>query len=159
MIDEPPGPLGSGTEADPRLVVESWPVIRTRDGWRLLMLRRTPQSGRFWQGVSGRVEGFDASLRAAALREIREETGLDGGIEIEDLGLWLTFRGPISGAWFRKRSLVAILPETVTATMIRLSDEHDAAEIVTLDDARARLRFKQNLAELDALEARLTARG
>ena len=159
MIDQPPGPLGSGTPEDPRLVVESWLAIPGADGWRLLVLRRTPQSGGFWQGVSGRVEAFDRSLRAAALREIREETGLDAGIEIVDLELWTTFRGPMSGATFRKRSLAAILPPTVTAASIRLSDEHDAAEILSIADARRRLRFRPNQDELDALERLLATRG
>lgn len=158
LLDGPLPPLGRGTREEPRLTVESWMAVPGADGWQLLLLRRTPASGGFWQGCSGRVEAFDASLRAAALREIREETGLAEGVEIFDLGLWLEFRGPISGAWFRKRSLAALLPTHVREASVTLSDEHDAVELLPLDRARERLRFRPCLDELDALERLLAAR-
>jgi 8-oxo-dGTP pyrophosphatase MutT (NUDIX family) len=157
LIDDPPGHLGKGSGGDPRLVVEAWLAVRTEQGWRCLLLRRTPQGGGFWQGVSGRVEAHDASLRAAALREIREELGVSAGIEILDLGQWIDFRG-ISGMRFRKRSLGAILPPGTTPETVRLSDEHDAAVLVRFDEARARLRFPENADEVRALEAALAAR-
>lgn len=157
-IDEPVGPLGKGTESEPRLVIEAWLAVPVEAGWRCLLLRRSPASGGYWQGVSGRVEAFDASLRAAALREIREETGLADGVEITDLGRFIDFRGFLSGAHFRKRSLGAVLPTGVTATSITLSDEHDAAELLTFEDAKARLRFPENVRELTSWEARLPRR-
>ena len=158
-IDEPPGPLGKGTAEEPRLVIEAWLAVPVEPGWRCLLLRRSPASGGYWQGVSGRVEAFDASLRAAALREIREETGIAEGVEIFDLGRFIDFRGFLSGAHFRKRSLGAILPSGVTAETITLSDEHDAAELLSFDEARARLRFPENVRELTTWEARLPPRG
>lgn len=139
-------------------MIEAWPVFRAPEGWRLLLLRRAPQSGGFWQGVSGRVEAFDASLRAAALREIREETGQDGAIEIVDLRLWTTFVGPMSGATFRKRSLAAFFPGPLRREALRLCDEHDAAEILPLPEARARLHVGRQQDELDALERLLAGR-
>jgi 8-oxo-dGTP pyrophosphatase MutT (NUDIX family) len=50
-------------------------VRRTPDGWRYLMLRRIPQRGGFWQGVSGGAE-WGEGLQDAAQRELFEETGL-----------------------------------------------------------------------------------
>ena len=74
-------------------MIEAWLAVPVDAGWRCLLLRRAPASGGYWQGVSGRVEAFDASLRAAALREIREETGIAEGVEIVDLGRSIDFRG------------------------------------------------------------------
>ena len=157
MIDDPTGAVGSGTAEDPRLVVEAWLAVPAGEEWRVLMLRRRPDQGGFWLGVSGRVETCDVSLRAAALREIREETGLDGGIAILDLGLWLTFRG-FSGVHFRKRSLGAILPSGTSPEAIVLSDEHEEAVLVTFEEATARVRWRENVRELAALRAALAAR-
>jgi lipoyl(octanoyl) transferase len=157
-IDEPPGTLGKGTPEEPRLVIEAWLAVPVEREWRCLLLRRTQASGGYWQGVSGRVEAFDASFRAAALREIREETGLAEGVELVDLGRTRDFRGLLSGTHFRSRGLGARLPEGTTAARVRLSDEHDAVELLTFAEARSRLRFPENVRELLAWEALLPAR-
>ena len=131
-------------------------AVATPAGWRVLMLRRAPDHGGFWQGVSGRVEAHDASLRAAALREIREETGIAAGVTIFDLGRWIEFQG-LTGTYYRKRSLGAVVPPDTIADSLTLCDEHDAAAIVTFAEARARVRWPQNVEELNALEAAVTA--
>jgi 8-oxo-dGTP pyrophosphatase MutT (NUDIX family) len=138
-------------------VVETWLAVPTSEGWRVLMLRRAPGHGGFWQGVSGRVESSDESLRAAALREIREETGLAEGVTVFDLGRWIDFQG-FTGTRYRKRSLGAVLPHGVTPSLVVLCDEHDACDLVTFSEARSRIRWPENSEELTALEAALSAR-
>ena len=49
-------------------------VVYTRDG-RVLLLRRADHP-EFWQSVTGSMEWDDASPRASAARELREETGI-----------------------------------------------------------------------------------
>ncbi len=151
-------PLGNGTTESPRLVVDVWPAIRTADGWRMLLMRRSVERGGFWQGVSGRVEAFDKTLEAAALREIREETGIAAGIEILDLDRWVEFVGPRSGLRFRKRSMGAILPPETCEGTVCLSHEHVEVRVASFDQARALVSFDVNREEIDALERALAAR-
>ena len=157
VIDVPPGPLGKGTPEDPRLVIETWFAVPTGGDWLTLLLRRSPKDGGFWQGVSGRVEAYDVSLRAAAMREIEEETGLRSPIEVFDLGRWRTFRG-FSGTHYRTRSIGAVLPLGTSASHGSLSDEHDAVEVLPFAAARALLSYPANVEELLSLEAIVRAR-
>jgi 8-oxo-dGTP pyrophosphatase MutT (NUDIX family) len=145
--------LGEGSPASPRLVVDLWLAVPGPAGWRVLLLRRTPERDAFWQGVSGRVEPGDAHLEAAARREIAEETGFSDEVRILDLGRWIDFVGPRSGLSFRKRSLGAVLPPGADPATTRLSHEHDEVRLVTFDEARAMVRFPVNVEELDRLEA------
>lgn len=149
--------IGAGTDDSPRLLVETWLAVARPDGWRVLLLRRVPARGGFWQGVSGRVESEDSTLEAAARREIREELGLEDEVELFDLDLTFVFTSPLSGIVYGKRTFGAAL-SAGTADRIVLSDEHDAAEVVTFAEARARVRWPENRGELERLEALLGSR-
>jgi dATP pyrophosphohydrolase len=69
-------------------------VVFTRAGEFLLLNRVRPPH--FWQSVTGSLRPGEAP-RAAALRELREETGLVGGTELMDLHQTRLF--PIKPAW------------------------------------------------------------
>ena len=53
-------------------------VIHTPD-LQVLMMERAAWPG-FWQSVTGSLDHEDEPLREAAIREVREETGLDAGL-------------------------------------------------------------------------------
>ena len=69
-------------------------VVATRGG-EVLMLRRT-QPADFWQSVTGSLR-WGESPRQAALRELREETGIQAGAALLDLRHSVEF--PILPAW------------------------------------------------------------
>ena len=61
-------------------------VIHSAD-LRVLLMERAPWPG-FWQSVTGSLDFEDEPYRATAVREVREETGLDAaGYILEDWGI------------------------------------------------------------------------
>lgn len=69
-------------------------VVYTAAGEVLRLLRREPAG--FWQSVTGSLLENETPLKAA-LREVREETGLDTGMDLTDCGI--VNRYPIHPAW------------------------------------------------------------
>ena len=87
-------------------------VVHTRAGEVLLLERMRPRG--FWQSVTGSLE-WGESAAAAAVRELREETGLVAGRALVDLKRGERFRivppwkaryGP--GVWFNAEHWFAV---------------------------------------------------
>lgn len=124
----------------------------TEAGVEVLLIRRVPEEGGFWQGVSGCVESTDFSLASAAARETEEETGLAvEAADLFDLELTTRFRGPMSGRWFEKIALGFALAPTFRVDDVRLCAEHDAVCLVPLDRVRALLAFPTQWDEVERL--------
>lgn len=110
-------------------------VNETRD--RVLLLERTPEKGGFWQPVTGRVEAGERPDRAA-LRELKEETGLEAATQPID--------SPHAFAWGTSGPRVArefpFIARVSQSAPIILSAEHVRSEWVTADEALARVPFE-----------------
>jgi 8-oxo-dGTP pyrophosphatase MutT (NUDIX family) len=124
---------------------------RRRDAPEFLLLRRTPNRGAFWQGVSGHVEAGE-SPAAAAMREVREETGLS--IAAVD--------GPLDHYRFEPasepRGLRRVALEWVFA--VEAPDdwrpefderEHDCARWCSFETSRRLLHWEDNIRALERL--------
>jgi 8-oxo-dGTP pyrophosphatase MutT (NUDIX family) len=100
--------------------------------------------------VTGRVEPTDASLEAACLREIREETGLGAPLELTDLGVEQAFTG-YDGRRYEQRSFAARYEREAEPVV---SEEHEEARWCGLDEALALLRWDDDKAVVRALARR-----
>lgn len=123
--------------------------VFARDPLRVLILRRPAARAAGWQPVTGRVEPSDASLVAACVREIREETGLPEPREVVDLAREFAFVG-YDGVSYEQRSFAARYDVALDATP---SSEHEEARWVSVDEAAGLLRWDEDRASLDALRA------
>ena len=60
-------------------------LVFVRRGPEVLVVHRSPARGGYWHSIAGGVEAGETELEAA-LRELREETGLDAGEELVAIG-------------------------------------------------------------------------
>ena len=112
-------------------------TLRREDG-RILLLRRRPERGAFWQILTGRMEPGESPLQTAA-REVHEETGFAPLLEeIRELGYVHAFA--LGG-----RVPPLVVEETAFAVRVegepRLSDEHDEHRWCTPQEALRLLPF------------------
>ncbi len=135
-------------------------VVYTRAATTLILQRADDPA--FWQSVTGSLRWEEASPRAAAVRELAEETGIS--IEsalLEELGL--CFRYPILPHW-RPRYAPEVSENTEYAFAVRLPverpvrldpAEHRAYRWLALDEAAARVASWTNREALRAVARRL----
>jgi len=124
------------SEVPPELRTVS--VTLQREDGHVLLLKRTPERGGFWQILTGRVELGENPLQTAA-REVHEETGFSPRLdEIRDLGYLHAFA-------MRGSQPPLFAEETTFAATVRgeprLSDEHDEHRWCTPAEALRILPF------------------
>jgi 8-oxo-dGTP pyrophosphatase MutT (NUDIX family) len=126
-------------------------VRRTEDGWSYLMLRRVPQRGGFWQGVSGGAE-WGEELPDAARRELLEETGLQP-VELRRVDCQYTL--PMEERWKKwYRPGTAEIEEYVFLALVEGQDvvlspeEHDDCRWCSYEEALGLLAWPENVKAL-----------
>lgn len=113
------------------------PVRRGAGGPELLLLRRIPARGGFWQPVTGRRLAGE-SAEAAARRELEEETGARLPVRSLSYRHSFAFGEQAPPALFEEEAFAADWPD---GREVRLGPEHDAAEWVMVEEAVRRLPF------------------
>jgi lipoyl(octanoyl) transferase len=112
-------------------------VVLMRSDGRVLLLKRTPERGGFWQPVIGRVEEGESPEQAAA-RELFEETGIAAGVAT--LGYRHAFGIP-KGTGLQVVEETAFVARVPTERSVRLSSEHSEFGWFTVTDAMALLEY------------------
>ncbi len=118
---------------------------------RCLLFRRPPTRGSIWVPVSGKVDPEDATLVAALLRELREETGLRAPLRLFALDWEVPFRADNGEVW----RLHAYGVEVAPGFEPQLSGEHDAFEWVPPEEAARRLHYEDNREAIGRLVERM----
>jgi len=114
------------------------------EGERILLMRRSPAEGGFWQPVTGTIEGIEDPATAAA-REMLEETGIEA--TPLDAGLRQSFlieRHPgdqRSNLFVDERTFHVELPENAS---IELSEEHVQYGWFTVESACETIRWSDD---------------
>ena len=123
---------------------------RVRGGRLFLLL----DYGRFWDFPKGHVERDEDDL-AAALRELREETGIDDADVIDGFRheIQYFFRDKHRG--LIRKTVVFFLAET-TSRQITLSHEHVGGEFLSFEEAVKRVTYKNAKETLAKAEAFLS---
>lgn len=127
----------------PKLPVSVLVVVHTAQG-DVLLLERAARAG-YWQSVTGSLDRPDEPLAAAALREVREETGI--AARPQDLRRWnLAYTFEIYAQWRHRFApgtthntehvFSLQLPQRVPVTLA--ADEHVASQWLPWREAAER---------------------
>ena len=120
-------------------------LIHVRRGDEFLVAHRSPDSGAYWHTIAGTVEAGEES-DAAAIRELREETGLEAE-QLLELGEFAYVRE----SWEEKPGLRvhvrAFLVDVAPDWEPELNEEHDEYRWLSRDEA-AQLLFWPEPAQL-----------
>ncbi|MDC0707986.1 lipoyl(octanoyl) transferase LipB [Stigmatella sp. ncwal1] len=104
---------------------------------RVLLVRRVPERGGFWQILTGRVEAGESTAQAAA-RELEEETGLRLPVTELEYRHAFALGEHLPPRLVEETAFVARCPD---GHEVRLGPEHDAHEWVDARTAWERLPF------------------
>jgi dATP pyrophosphohydrolase len=106
-------------------------IVFVRRGRELLVVHRSPENGAYWHSIAGGVEEGETDAEAA-VRELREETGLEASVE----SLHLPFE-------YDGMHVESFVVEAPPGWEPELDWEHDDYRWCTRDEAVALLHYPE----------------
>ena len=138
-----------------KLKVQVWIWSRNPSDQKaqVLMLKMRQDRGGYWQPVTGGVEPEDQDLEAAALRELREETGLEPLRTPKALGFEFTFQSRWGGTCRESVFETEVAWGEGKAPVVRIDPaEHVDSKWMAADEAGKLLQFESNVQPLEILK-------
>jgi len=135
-------------------------VVRDNAGKiEVLLLKRTPEKGGFWQPVCGGVSRKDISTLRACIREMREEINLSESdiiITHQNIHTFTVKKHYLTGKPIKpvKEYVFAVMVKNNFSVDISKNPckEHSAFAWVSLDKAEEMLKWKENIDALKKLK-------
>jgi 8-oxo-dGTP pyrophosphatase MutT (NUDIX family) len=124
-------------------------LVHVRRGDEFLVAHRSPDSGGYWHPIAGSVEQGE-EFRAAALRELREETGLDAR-ELQLLGEFAYVRESWEDEPGLRVHVEAFLVDVEPGWEPELNEEHDEYRWLPREEAAELLFWPEPAALLRSL--------
>jgi dATP pyrophosphohydrolase len=124
-------------------------LVHVRRGDEFLVAHRSPDSGGYWHPIAGGVEQGE-EFRAAAVRELREETGLDA-TELQLLGDFAYIRESWEDEPGLRVHVEAFLVDVAPGWEPELNEEHDEYRWLPREEAAELLFWPEPAALLRSL--------
>ena len=129
-----------------------YPLFVSPLGADVLLLKRVPRLGGFWQGVTGAVEPGE-SLAEAAVRELFEETGFKSS-DVEQVDYSCSYDVPEDYAHLYESHVKRIDEFTFFCVLgdqhaPQLSDEHEDCQWCSIDRAFGLLKWADDKRALE----------
>jgi dATP pyrophosphohydrolase len=122
---------------------------------KILLLKRVPEKGGFWQPLTGGIERGEDPLESLR-RELLEETGIRAVRRIIDLDYSFTHFTPKDGVLMHQKD-ICFAVEVEPESGITLSSEHLDYQWCRLQEVSLYLKWVPVLNALDKLAEMLTA--
>jgi 8-oxo-dGTP pyrophosphatase MutT (NUDIX family) len=124
-------------------------LVHVRRGDEFLVAHRSPDSGGYWHPIAGGVEQGE-EFHAAAVRELREETGLDA-TELQFLGEFAYVRESWEDEPGLRVHVEAFLVDVEPGWEPELNEEHDEYRWLPREEAAQLLFWPEPAALLRSL--------
>lgn len=128
-------------------------IFSKNPSFKILILKRIPERGGYWQPVCGGVESRE-NLIETVIREVFEETGISNIKSILDLDYTFIYREIKEGELMEMQDYCFTV-EINNITNIKLSDEHEEYKWCSYNQAKEILKWEHNLIALEKLMCRI----